>query len=350
MPAYHAIRSRIAIPTGKLLTREQERELATELARIEVAAWEIALADPEIIARARSLFELTDRSKIRTAAIARGNDHSREWMMIATAVIKKQASPPSPQYQALAELNRDAERIRAAFIQMNQGLVHMMVRRRMRRRLESLQYEDLVQAGNLGLLRAIGSFDPNVGARFSTYSIPWIRQRIDREVHNVDEMIRRTVHLHSGRTASYLASERLRLTLGRDPTDAEVAADLGIKTSKVIEYRSSAMARVVSTDAPIRNDSDATLGSVIEDPSSVDPTDAIATEERRAALQSALKHLRPREREILEKRFGIGNGEASTLGQAGVSLGLSRERVRQIEGVALDKLRRLLPRAMRDDV
>jgi RNA polymerase primary sigma factor len=238
----------------------------------------------------------------------------------------------------------DGDRARRRLIECNLRLVVSVARRYLGR---GVSFLDLVQEGNIGLQTGIDKYDWRRGFRLSTYVYWWIRQAISRAVTDHSRTIRLPGHIIELLTRTARAERELAVKFDRQPSIEEVAEYLEIDPERITEARKAARVPL-SLETPLGDDSELTRGDLIGDESAGEaPTRSCEAADLSVRLQSALDELHPRERQVLRLRFGLDRGHERTLGEVGDELGISRERIRQIEAEGLGKLRRM-PNVRRD--
>ena len=294
---------------------------AAEMSRADLAKLDLGVADR----RARS-----ERGRLRRdvarAAIA---------LQEAEAAFGADAATASRANRVIAESNRVIDEARSVMIQANLRLVVSIAKRYMNRGMQLL---DLVQEGNIGLIKAVEKFEWQRGHKFSTYATWWIRQSITRSIADQGRTIRIPVHLIEALNRVMRERARLEQQLGREPTFQELS-EAAEQPVAQIEHILKMVRTPLSLDASVGEEDDAKLANFIEDTKAVKPLDECLKADLAHQTRRMLTRLKPREEAVLRLRFGIGGGKSMTLEQVGAMFKLTRERIRQIENAALKKLR-----------
>lgn len=236
---------------------------------------------------------------------------------------------------------KGSEAARQQMIQANLRLVVKIARRYMHR---GMGLDDLIEEGNIGLMRAVEKFDDAHGCRFSTYATWWIRQSVERAIMNQARTIRLPVHIGKEYNAMMRATGELRGELEREPTNQEIAARMGKSEQRVHDLQGASQF-TESADALLHDEGDFTLYDVTEDENALLPEDQLDASIRADLLEQWLARLSGKEREVVTLRFGLdGNQEAWTLEAIGKMMGVTRERIRQVQVGALQSLRQMMQR------
>jgi len=247
---------------------------------------------------------------------------------------------PQEEIELAAKIKKGDKKAREHMIKANLRLVVKIAR----------DYEgiglpllDLISEGNIGLMKAVERFDPKKGGKLSTYGSWWIKQSIKRALANQSKTIRLPVHLVDKISRMRRTAMKLQEDLGREPTDEELAAELGTTAARVAQMRTASI-RPASLDAPVGDDDSNNFSEIVEDERAVNPYDELEDKTVVNMLQDMVKHLDDREATILRYRFGLDGGSEKTLEEVGEKFGVTRERVRQIQNLALRKLRKMIER------
>jgi RNA polymerase primary sigma factor len=260
--------------------------------------------------------------------IERGKRAEKKWS-------KMNGRGPAGQRAELQEQIQDAMLARDHLIKANTRLVVSIAKKYMGR---GVPFLDLIQEGNLGLMKAVEKFDHSRGYRFSTYATWWIRQTITRAIADQGRTIRVPVHMSDRIRRLYKVAHQLEQSMGRKPTPEEIADVMEVDPRKV-QWMMRVSWRPLSLETPVGEDEDSELGSFVEDEGTPTPTQSAYQHLLRDKIEDVLSTLSPREARILRLRFGLHNGRSYTLEEVGQKFGLTRERIRQIEGKALRRLR-----------
>lgn len=264
--------------------------------------------------------------------------HRRVLDRLIEAVRSAGTDEPAEREEALAAIEagrRIADRAKSELVEANLRLVVLFAKRH---KGQGLQLLDLIQEGNIGLMRAADKFDHRRGVRFSTYAAWWVKQQLTRAVADQGKTIRIPVHLVESRRKVTRAQKRFAQEHGREPDDAELAEASGVVAERVKVVNELAP-EPVSLEAPLGSEGEATVGDFVSDMSTPAPDELIAQTRMCEETRGLLNALSPREQEVLRMRFGLDGRSERTLQEIGEMLSLSRERVRQIEAEALRKLR-----------
>ena len=379
-----------------LLSPEDERELSQGIEDTEILTWERALARPDVIPQLLALVQPNLEQPVAFPKLDKAVEECGKAKRKDPRAIKKliaAANEAAVQLRALdldrvhidavlrelerargaalggaetwwtegasrdaghylddvRQAHRDAANLRDEFVRANLRLVVTMARRYDR---GGMPLADLIQEGNLGLMHAVSRFDYRRGLRFSTYACWWIRHAIGRALADKARAVRIPVHMLEAQQQLEKVRQALVGELGRPPTPQELAKAARVPLAKLNQMHRYIMGQPMSLDRPVHDDDDRSFGETIADPDSEEhsPADELTTQTLTSQVKRLLHFLSPIEADVLTKRFGLGDDEERTFREIGDQYHLSRERIRQIQNSALDKLKRALEREHRGHV
>src|SRR5260221_4121040 len=253
---------------------------------------------------------------------------------------------PQQEIELAARVKKGDQKARAWMIKANLRLVVKIAHDYSNLGLPLL---DLISEGNIGLMKAVERFDPAKGGKLSTYGSWWIKQSIKRALANQSKTIRLPVHLVDKISKMRRTAMKLQEELGHEPTDEELADEMGMTAMRVRQMRQAAI-RPASLDAPIGDDDSNNFSDVVQDENATSPYENLEDKTVTDMLQDMVKHLDEREATILRFRFGLDGGSEKTLEEVGKKFGVTRERVRQIQNLALRKLRKMIEKLEKSKV
>ncbi|QYJ17304.1 RNA polymerase sigma factor SigA [Rubrobacter xylanophilus DSM 9941] len=313
------------------LSPDEAEELYAALEEEDITLVEEELDDAPEAAPGRSVREGENPASQLAHAVATGDSIRMYLAEIGRVPLLTHAD----EIRLAKAISRGCKRSKDKLVEANLRLV-VSIAKKYRNR--GVSFLDLIQEGNLGLIRAAEKFDYRKGFKFSTYATWWIRQAITRAIADKGRTIRIPVHMVEKVNKYHRTQRRMTQALGREPTDEEVAEELGVPVEEVLRLQEISQ-RSISLETPVGDDESSSLGDFLEDPGSVTPTEAVSESLLKLHLREALDELPERERQIIEMRFGMKDDRPRTLEEVGREFDITRERVRQIQMKTLNLLR-----------
>lgn len=265
-------------------------------------------------------------------------DHDSTLKLYLREISKTPLLTPEDEIKLAAKIKRGDKKARARMIQANLRLVVKIAQDYSN---YGLPVADLISEGNIGLMKAVERFDPKKGGKLSTYAAWWIKQSIKRALANQSKTIRLPVHMVDKIAKMRRISAMLAETLGREPTDEEICEEIGLPRRKLAMLK-QASRRPTSLDEPINEGEATRYSEIIGDDRAEDPLETLADRNLQNELSGLLDVLDQRERQIIHERFGLNGKKPMTLEEVGLEFGVTRERIRQLQNIALSKMRKAL--------
>lgn len=266
------------------------------------------------------------------------NNNNNSLRIYLREIAKTELLTPEEEIELAARIKKGDKKARSLMIRANLRLVVKIAQDYSN---YGLPLSDLISEGNIGLMKAVERFDPEKGGKLSTYGSWWIKQSIKRALANQSKTIRLPVHMVDKISRMRRIANMLSEALGREPTNSELAEELGIPRSKLAMLKQAAQ-RPASLDAPIGDDDSSDYSEIIGDEKAEDPSSALQSKNMHNQLSDLLDNLDERETRIIGARFGLDGQKPLTLEEIGVEFGVTRERIRQLQNVALAKMRKSL--------